>query len=830
MKLKSFNQPGSKRTKLAVPPMALALVTAASMLLPEQSVYAQGAVLEEIIVTARKREESLQEIPVVVNVLTAENVANARIEGVADLGDMIPGLVTSESSASTQGVVFLRGVGTGSLSPLLDQAVALNVDGISVSSASLLNAGMFDLDRIEVLRGPQALFFGKNSPGGVMAIHTTDPSDGVEVVLSAQYETEGEEPILRAVVSGPLSDDLGGRLSLGYSDADSLLNVNNSDVFVNGPTGDPVQVAFATDTPRTEKVYALGTLRWEPTDELTATLKLAHLEDNLDGASTHNFERTQCPNGPLTVLQVPGIDNCTLDGTVIGPGLNPVFTAVDPNFPGVEGDGFYNNTENFASLQVNYALSDSLDLTSVSGYYGSDLERIAESSIQLVPGLLSSVKGGIDQVSQEFRLNSDFDGAVNFAIGVFYEDREIRQNQAVTVGSTFAGLPAELFGVFPAAVLGQDLVVQNGETLSAFAQVDWEITDKLALTVGARYSDEQKKLDLSVNNVSFVPGVFPETGGGEAIPIAIADDTLDFDNFSPEATLSYRYSDDVMLFASYKEGFKSGGFDAGFTGAARLLATTAPDLSFQEEVVDGIDFGMKSTLLDGSLRLNATFYHYNYDGLQLTRLVNNPDGSVGTSVENAASATVQGVELETLWATSIDGLTLTANIAYNDAQYEDYIASCYQGQTVALGCNLNPVDGVFTASDLSGESLANASDISATFGIDYLVSVSSNWDLGFNASAAFKEGYNPTTVGVPESYYQDDYWLTNASLSLNSADDKWQFFVRGINLGDEYYSATGSFFGGNDALSGTNDPSGIGDFFQYVNGGRQFLLGFNYRL
>ena len=325
MKQLKFTQmyPGDslRHARLALAALALALLSATSALLPVQSVRAESAnVIEEIVVTARKREESLQETPVVVNVLTEDMISAGRIEGIKDLGTIVPGLVTTESTSSTQGLIFLRGVGSGSLTPLIDQAVSINVDGVGISSAALLNASMFDLDRIEVLRGPQALFFGKNSPGGVVAIHTKDPTDEFELELTAMYETEGEEPILRAIISGPLGETLRGRLAFAWSDADNArFKANNFDVFETGPGGAPIQTAIGTSANplQTERIYAMGTLVWEPTDRFSATLKYARLEDKQDGHTNFNFQRTHCGLGaPQVIYPVPDVDNCRMDGNV----------------------------------------------------------------------------------------------------------------------------------------------------------------------------------------------------------------------------------------------------------------------------------------------------------------------------------------------------------------------------------------------------------------------------------------------------------------------------------------------------------------------------------
>ena len=820
-------------TRFTLAAFALTFVSVTSVLLPAQSVRAESAnVIEEVVVTARKREESLQETPLAVSVLTSAVIESQRVEGIRDLGVIVPGLITTETTSSTAGLVFLRGIGSGSLTPLIDQAVSVNIDGVGISSASLMNAGMFDLERIEVLRGPQALFFGKNSPGGVIALHTKDPTDEFEFELTAMYETEGEEPIVRAVISGPLGDTLRGRLSVGWSDADnSRFDAHNLDVFVPGPAG-PVQLAHATPRhpQQTEKIYAMGTLVWEPTDNFSATLKYAHLEDNQDGHTIFNFQRTQCGQGaPQVFFPVPGVDNCKMDGNVIAGGISPLLTAADPNHPGYQGLGFHDNEEAFMSLEINYDLSDTLTLTSVTGYYDQSDERIAESSFQAAVGLLNSSAYEKEQWSQELRLRSNYDGAFNFTVGAFFEDRDIEAQNAVTLGSNIAGLPVSVFGLFPIAI-GQQFTPQESTAWSVFAQIDWELNEQWKLSFGGRYSHEEKESVFEVNHFAVAPD------GGPKVNIPLLEPKPDWNNFSPEVTVSYQMNDDVMFFASYKTGFKSGGFDAAWKPGELLRTygvTGVPyDNIYDEEEVDGFEVGMKSTLADGTLRFNATLYRYEYDGLQLTKLQFSEGGVPSVRVQNAASATVEGLELETLWVTPVDGLTLTANLAFSNAEYDDFVTDCFTGQSIAAGCTLNPgANGSFTGADMSGEPLSNAPDVSATLAADYLVSVSDYWNLAFNVTASFKDDYNPTTQFFPKIWWQDSYWVTNASVSLYSSNNTWEFFFRGLNLGNEYYSATGSTspFSGNGALTGTADGSGLPDFFQFVNGGRQFVFGMTYR-
>lgn len=832
------------RSRFAPTALALGVMGATSALLPVQSVQAQGArVLEEVIVTARKREESLQDIPVVVSVLTGDMLESQRIESISDVGSIVPGLVTGRNFASTSGSIYLRGVGTGGGSPLFDQAVAINVDSVGISSAQLMNAAMFDLQQIEVLRGPQALFFGKNSPGGVIAIRTQNPTDEFEMQLSAMYETEREEQTYRGVFSGPLGDTLSGRLSLGWSEADGHhLDVFNSDVFEAGPGGQPVQTGFATgNSPvQTERTYAMGTLLWEPTDSFSARLKYAYLDEDRDGSTNFNFQRTACGLGaPQVLYPVPGIDNCKLDGDVVAAGFDPVLAARTLTDPNHTGNGYFQTEENFAALEMTYDMSNNLSLTSVTGYFENSNARFSDASNQVAAGFSNPNEGSLEQWSQEFRLASSYDGSLNFALGAYYEEKEVFNSTEVTAGSHLLNF----YGLFPLPVglvgniaipFGRQKNWQDSTAYSFFGQMIWDFAENWTLSAGARYSYEEKEVATSADQ----PAI-PEFGAPAVPPtdILLLDPKNDWDNVSPEVSLSYRFSDDVMFFASYRTGFKSGGYDGSYDPTNLLAGTAAGtpyDNIYNEEEADGFEIGMKSDLADGSVRLNLTAFRYEYDDLQLSLLAASSSGAPALRALNAGAATTQGLELETSWVTPVDGLMLTANIAWVDAEYDEYIADCIVGQTIAEGCNLgpNPVTGNFAQSDMAGEPLQQAPELNATFAVDYSVALGSNWDAALNVTAAYKDDYNPTSQPFPEEWWQDSYWVTNASASLRSSDDKWEFFVRAVNLGGEYYAQSGfsTPLSGNGALTGTNDPSGVGDFTQAVTGGREISVGLTFRM
>ena len=817
-------------------PLAIALM-AALALVPFQGVQAEGAqVIEEVVVTARKREETLQEVPVVVTVLTEDSINSQRIEGIKDIGTIVPGMVASKTISGTSGVIYLRGVGTGAANPSFDQAVAINLDGVGINSAQLINAGMFDLRQIEVLKGPQALFYGKNSPGGVIAIHTKDPTDEPEVEFSASYETESEEAMIRGILSSPLGDTLGGRLSFGWSEGDALIDVYNSDQFEQGPAG-PVQTAFGT--PRNselETMYLMGTLVWDLTDNLSAKFKYAHLEDNQTGTPYDGIQKSLCGTGRVqSIYPVAGIDNCKSDNKVVTPGINPLLNGAlkDGRFAG-EDTGFFDNENNFAALELNYEMDNRLTFTSVTGMLENDELRFADASFQVASGLAVTNETAFEQFSQELRLTSNYDGAVNFTAGAFYEDKEINRDTDVVAGSNLVGLPIAAFGLFPISS-GRQISEQQGLSWSVFGQLNWDITQQVTLAIGGRYSYEEKETGIQAET-----GATPQIGA-PAVPrvdIPLRDDTQDWDNFSPEVTLRYQHSDAVMFFASYRSGFKSGGFDLSYKPVDLITVAFTPGASYNtlynEETVDGFEVGMKSTLLDGTLRLNVTAYSFAYEDLQLSKFSSDVEGGLSFRVINAAEASLDGLEVETLFVTPVDGLTLSANVAWAKSEYDTYTADCFTGQTIAMGCNINPdpTTGNFTGVDMSGESLPFASDLSANLGVNFETQVSGGWTLGLNLTGSFKDDYNPASEFVPDESRQAGFWWINASASLFSPDDKWQVYVRGVNLSDEFYnvSATGTPFTGSEATIGTADPSGLPDLIAYVTGGRQITAGITYRM
>ena len=282
-----------------------------------------------------------------------------------------------------------------------------------------------------------------------------------------------------------------------------------------------------------------------------------------------------------------------------------------------------------------------------------------------------------------------------------------------------------------------------------------------------------------------------------------------------------------MFFASYRTGFKSGGFD-GTAGKGPLINQgLAFDLLCDEEEIKGFELGMKARLLDDALTLNVTGFSYKYDDLQVTVLESE---AITLRVLNAAEATVEGLEFDAVWATPTAGLTLRGNLNYLNAEFDEFLGDCYTGQTIALGCNQVPsaITGNFTVQVPDGEPLPNASEWSASFGFEFDTPLSDSLHLGITGFASYTDDYATTATFVPGSE-QASYWLLNASLSLYSSDDRWTLYVKGTNLGDEYWnlkSADVVFTG-----AGKGAATGIrADQLGVVRGGRRVTLGVTFRI
>ena len=713
----------------------------------------------DIIVTARKRQETAQETPVAMTVLNDALLERYAVHGVDSIASLTPGFFTGESSGSVGGSISLRGVGSGEGQPFIDQAVSINVDGVQISTAQILRAAQMDLQQIEVLRGPQALFFGKNSPGGIISLTTANPGDDLEVMVRGGYEFKAEEWYMDATLSTPLSDTAGLRLAAHYSDMNGYINV------ISPPTAG-VTPSSLDAFPDQEELFLRGTLTFDPTDQLSINLKGTYTDTKIKGGPSYFSDITYCPYG-LPQESIVVASNCKNDGTIVAAQIPASTLALNPL---LKPDGHRNNEQVLLTGTINYALTDELNLTSVTGYYDVSEDLSSNGGYGLAASNVFTVRYSNEQVSEELRLASDFSGPVNFLVGGFFETRKL-------FTETYIVIPT--FGNFELPV---ESTHQKQDSYSAFGQVMWDVTDQVELAVGGRYSHEIKKLrDYTVTTAPFGT---PVLTGGTSVDVttlpAYPGTKLTFNNFSPEATLTYKPHSDLMVFASFKKGFKSGGFDAGYT-AGTILSDPGRGQTFNPEKVTGGEIGLKSSLADRQVTFNITGYWYDYKDLQVTTY---DTAARAFTTQNAAKARIRGIEVDTSFRPNgVPGLSLHASAAYNDAKFRKYLADCYKGQTQALGCNAGAITaaGNYTAQDLSGVRVRKAPEFTANVGGYYETPVTSGLMISLSADMSYSSSYNYGSTYQPYTN-QDAFAKLDATFRVFTEDKRWELAVIGKNL------------------------------------------------
>lgn len=786
----------SRNVLLATTAFALAM-TAQPAFAQESDEGASG--FGEIIVTARKKQESILKVPVVQNVLTNETLETFQVNNLQDITTKIPGLVSGNAVLAIGEQMSLRGVGSNSLDQGVDQSVSLNVDGLQMTHGLAYRAASFDLAQVEVLKGPQALYFGKNSTAGVISFRTADPGDEVEVKAKVGYEFESREKRAELVYSTPLSDTVGLRLAGFYSDSKGI--------FKNAATAAPDR---GGRDPRYKRVgggeswLVRGTLLWEPSDRFTARLKVNLARDRFRlGGMT---QLADCPDGTGTL---PGVsfsffhpnEDCVYDKTFYTVDMDPAY------FPGIKNNGtpFLDIDQDFGTLELNYDITPDMTLTSVTGYYKSKAESLINGTAGGYAASAIAAENDFKrrEYTQELRLDTDFSSPFNFTLGAFYQDGKVSNafslpgNQAILL-SDFGIVPVGDPGDGP--LLGVNLLwgtpAFDIETISGFGQARFAASDQLEIAAGVRYAHEKRNLKVSLF--------------GNDVPLTPEQDRISTKNWSPELTITYTPTDTLTVFGALKQAYKSGSFNL-VTPVAALGGPTG------DEKVQGGELGVKSRLMDRSLSLDVAGYYYKYSGLQTG--VNEPaqDGLPILRTLNVGSAKIHGIDFEAHYRPpSIDGLTLNLAVNWNKSKANADNVPCYGGQLISEGCSKlwAPVadqsdpgavpdpDGVsselgrFNAQDLRGVPLVRAPEWIANFGFDYQMPVGDGMRLVLANDNRYASSYM-AIFGDPKtrpSTVEGKVLTIDASLTLHGPDDRWSISVFGKNLTDKLRPGYGSSF------------------------------------
>lgn len=774
-----------------------------------------------IVVQARRQNETLQEVPVTVTAIGGETLQRYNVDQVADITSRVPTLNVQVGGSGSGGQLSLRGVGSSNISAAFDSAVAFEYDGVVVSTMRMVQAGFFDVEQIDVLRGPQSLFFGKSATAGVLSLRSANPTSNWEVGMRASYEFEEKGYLLSGYISGPLSDTLGVRVAAQFNDIDEFMLMQENTPAVNQERG-------LTD------LIVRTTLDWQPSDRFKANLKVQYTKNENDGAlgtgelfcgANGRADEVALLINPATLtygVTLPAGYDCnafdqryyTTDaaGPLAGGVPTPSAAA------GRNGVPFGETEIWFGRLQFELDLSDTLSLTSVTGLFNTksvDFESYSYGGF--IPGPNGTrLPGGagssdpinnLEQYTQELRLASDFDGAFNFMLGAFYEDRTI------TFDTSQQGVNISFVAPDPVTGFTYDwdkTHLTKTEALSFFGSVMFDLTDKLELSGGIRWTDEQKVQTISVPYVhTFLQGPNFVRPGFFSGPINFKDD-----NFSPEVTLRYQATDDFNVFASFKTGFKSGGIDNSALPSNSLSQAAASgdfsSLIFKSEEAIGGEIGFKSQWADRSVTLNMTAYQYVFKDLQVQ---NFNAQTVQFITSNAGELTTKGVDLEARWNTPVDGLSFSSNISYLDAKYtDDFLQPGGQGGTI----------------NLKGRRGSQAPEWSGNIAADWAIPLNDNLELFLSGNATYNDGYITDETSLND-YVQPSFWTLDSNISIGHPDGNWKLSLVATNLTDKIFVITS---GGRPFLAIPGNGNGLpagDDLILTQNRGRQVFAEMSFR-
>jgi iron complex outermembrane recepter protein len=763
--------------------------------------------LVEVVVTARKRNENLIDTPVAVDFLSGDQLQRAGITDMVGLVEDVPQLHMATFFSGNGMSVSIRGIGSPITDVGVESSVSMVFDGVQTSRGILGQLGMFDVANVQVLKGPQALFFGKNSPAGVIAVNSKGPTDTWQGTATASYEFESVEPAIEAAFGGPITDTLGIRVAMRYDHMDGYI-ANNAQpatygnpffaaglgAFIPGlPATFSVLGAPSRHTPNNQDLLGRVVLEWKPVDSFSASLHFMAGQLKNDGANAASFE-TRCESGPHPYEL--GIQVMTAGCT---PNANSSVNQVLPSF--VRGQSPYQDfTGTVSSLDLNYNVAK-LAFSSTTG-----LVHFNSHIFDLDDGLLALFDDASNesyrQFSEELRVRSNFDSPLNFMAGMYYEDSNHPFQEEVWY---FVGLlpvnptTGDYNGSFTHSFT-------DDKTYSPFAQVTWKISDNLQLDVGARYTHEE----ITNTQYNSVTSPWLPIFGLNPLPIGITlNGSTTFTNTSPEATLSWHPHDETMLYVAYKTGYKSGGYSTPGNLIAPPTATAA-DFAFRPEKSNGGELGYKGLLLEHTLQITSAIYYYKFKDLQQSEF---DSATLSFSTQNAAAATTKGIESDILWRATHD-LTLHASINYNHGRFDSFENSpCYAGQVT--GCTSAGTQS------LSGTRLPYSSDWTELVGFTFDRVLTGQYRFTFGSSAQYLSSVNTSATESSLANY-GPIWLLGGNLGIYSPGASgWRAELVGRNLLNEHYIAVSI-----DRTAATNafGSSAVTDQYGPINHPREIWL------
>jgi len=733
-----------------IAPLAAAILLTLPNLVIAQENEAEGEVPFEVItVTSQKREQDIMDVPISVTAVSGELIAKGSIDNLSSLSDMIPNLNINEGHIDSN--IQMRGIYTGN-NKGFEQSVAMYSDGIYFGRSQLIRLPLVDLERVEVLRGPQPTLFGKNAIAGAVSVWSARPTDEFEASIALSYEFEHKEPQFVGILSGPLSEDVNARLVVSSRQLE----------------GWAFNQQLERMEPDIEETFVRGTIEWAASEKLTVRLKAETSEFNKEGwpMEINNargaFGVVYSENGPFGNMYVETDADFRVE-TNRSNSLNDVTNLVlnfdykmgDHTINAITGYVDYDTTE---MLDVDYTRLDILDGTNQSESYS--------------------------QFSQEIRLTSPGGENVDYIAGVYFQTGDLRVTDEVKFGTALLQLPPSTGYLALTDSYTDRLYKQENTLWSVFAQADINFTDDLTLTVGARYNQEDKDASRSLafvtgpNNLGVVLAS-PHPAYPDLLHFVYAalnmwpheiEGNRDEDSFNPLVNLQYQLSEDTMTYISYVKGSKAGGFDVrGNSYEGLPVLGRAGTWEFEDETATSIEAGIKMGF--DRAQLNLAVFSTDYEDLQSNQF----DGVLSFLVTNAAEATTQGVELDGRVMIN-DNLTVYGSAAYLDFEFTDFeLGQCYFGR------DPDPATGYCSH---TGSRAPNTPEWQGNLGFDFGFELSDTLWLDANLNVSYSDEYF-TQSNLDPFNKQDSFTTVDLIIGLSSSDGTWRVSLIGGNLTDE---------------------------------------------
>lgn len=775
-------------------PLALAIAISTSCVV-SQFVDAQTApILEEVLITAQKRVETLQEVPISVSAVSGEKLDKAGVENLEDLTAHLPNIHFTETGISTQ--VRVRGIGSDN-SQGFEQSVGTYIDGIYYGRAQLFRAPMMDLERAELLRGPQSTLFGKNSIAGALNLTTARPTDELTGRLAVSVGDEFGEEEINGMISGPVGDKFRARLAIReYEDEGYFYNHYTRE---DSAMSDESTVRLSVELDATDKLSFF--LKGERSTFDTVGRAIEITRDVPLVAGELNY------NEYLTLFSQPGFD------------------AEQDYVRDIDVLEFSNNEINNFTLEANYDFEEMI-LTLVSGQLGYKYDEKCDCDFVAANVLDIDLVEDYDQFSQEIRLSSNTDGDIEWIGGLYYQtyDQEFTDHTHISADSLVPQLSAQTAVMADSGVFRE--FEQSSDSWAIFGQATWSINPQWHLTFGARYTEETKDAHKVINITETATSTEPvsdpmraEALGTTYLRVFLLESeqspgggydvtgSRDESAFTPMLNLQYDITDEMMLYASYTNGFKAGGFDPRSNRVGTFGPVPLGDVDpllhfeFEEERANAFELGMKTSLADGRGELNVALYRTDYEDLQISQF----DGGVGFNVGNAKDTLVQGIEVDGRWALA-EGFTLSYGAAWLDFEYKDFKnGNCYEGQP-RDGVDLDN-DDVLDTCDYTGMRGVYTPELTLNLSLDYVYPLTGALDLvGFVDMQYIDE--QQVHVNLDPNGMIDAYTMLGARFGVDA--DNWSLAVVGKNLTDEAVVS----YSANAPLSGTT--FGTNTFYSFV--------------